>query len=481
MSKTYTIATGNKDSTLAASEILNAGGNAYDAIIAALLMSFVTEPLLSSPGGGGYLLSKPKDKEPQLFDFFAQTPHKKDLNEKHFFPIHGDFGETQQEFHIGMAAAAVPGVPAGIFAIHENLASMPLSKLVQPAIEKAKTGVTIDEHLKSVIDILRPILESNLSTFSRFSIDNRVLKVGDVKKNEPLADFLYTFCNNPKDWFYKDQPTCSISYDMKLKNGLLRPVDFREYQVHIRKPLETHINNWQILTNSHPATGGYLITEQLKHALNNPQENDLLLIEAMEHADHLKKNRKSNENESSKGTTHMSIIDSDGNAASLTVSNGEGNGYMVPDCGFMLNNFLGEEDINSSGFFNWKENSRMTSMMSPTILSNKKSVVALGTGGSNRIKTALFQVIWHMIVENKTLVDSVNLPRFHFENDVVDIEKGINPDITAKIVEKYPNVTKWKQRSLYFGGVNAVAFGEKFAAVGDSRRDGFSLINFSKA
>lgn len=479
MSKTYTIATGNKDSSMAASEILDAGGNAYDAILAALLMSFVTEPLLSSPGGGGYLLSKPMDKEPQLFDFFAQTPHLKDLKDKHFFPIHGDFGDTQQEFHIGMASSAIPGVPAGIFAIHENLATMPLSDLAIPAIEKAKKGVTIGVHLKSVIDILIPILESTPSAFSRFSIDNTLLKVGDVKKNQALADFLYTFCNNQKDWFYKDHPAKTISYDMKLNKGLIRENDFLDYQVHIRKPLKTVINNWQILTNSFPATGGYLITEQLKHALNSSTDKDLLLIEAMEYADHLKKNQTHNENESSKGTTHMSIIDSNGNAASLTVSNGEGNGYMVPDSGFMLNNFLGEEDINTNGFFNWKENSRMSSMMSPTILSNQDNIIALGTGGSNRIKTTLFQVIWHLIYENNSLVNAVNLPRLHFENNRIDIEKGISEQQISKIIEKYSNVIPWKQRSLYFGGVNAVAFGESLSAVGDSRRDGFGLINLN--
>ena len=475
MDKTYTIATGNKDSTLAASEILNAGGNAYDAIIAALLMSFVTEPLLSSPGGGGYLLSRPINKDPQLFDFFAQTPFSKTLEDKHFYPIQGDFGDSQQEFHIGMAAAAVPGVPAGIFAIHEKLASMPLLDLAQPAIEKAKQGVKIDKHLKSVVDILIPIIESTPTAFSLFSLDNTIVEVGDVKKNDALADFLYNFGSNPKSWFYQDQPAQIISNDMSQKKGLLRKQDFNSYQVNIRKPLEARINNWQLLTNSHPASGGYLITEQLKHAFNASDNNDLRLLEAMVYADHLKKNNK--HFESSKGTTHMSVIDSYGNAASLTISNGEGNGYVVPYCGFMMNNFLGEEDINPGGFFAWKENTRMASMMSPTILSNNENLVALGTGGSNRIKTALFQVIWHMIVENKTLVNAVNEPRLHYENDVLDIEKGVKQHLVDQIMETYPNVVQWKQRSLYFGGVNAVQFGKNLSAVGDSRREGFGLVN----
>ena len=124
------------------------------------------------------------------------------------------------------------------------------------------------------------------------------------------------------------------------------------------------------------------------------------------------KGRNQNVFQSSKGTSHMSVIDQDGNVASLTVSNGEGCGYMVPNCGFMLNNFLGEEDINTKGFFNFDENSRMASMMSPTIIENRDDLIALGTGGSNRIKTAMFQVIWQIIAENKTLDKAINQPRF---------------------------------------------------------------------
>ena len=116
----YTIASGHYQTSKAASDILDAGGNAYDAVLAALFMSFVTEPLLSSPGGGGYLLAHPKGKGAKIFDFFAQTPFSKNQNKKDFYPIHGDFGDAQQEFHIGLASAAIPGVPAGIFAIHQQ-------------------------------------------------------------------------------------------------------------------------------------------------------------------------------------------------------------------------------------------------------------------------------------------------------------------------------------------------------------------------
>ncbi|MCF6319441.1 MAG: gamma-glutamyltransferase [Proteobacteria bacterium] len=482
---TYAIATGNYQSTKAAAKILDQGGNAYDAILAALFVSFVCEPLLSSPGGGGYLLAHPKGENAKIFDFFAQTPHNKvcDNNQednKDFYPIHGDFGDTQQEFHIGMATAAVPGVPAGIFAIHHHCGSLPLIDIASAAINLASQGMVVDKLHAQVIQILTPILNHSCHAKALFSNKQQLLKQGDIKPNQHLAQFLSKLANNPVDWFYCDTPAKDIVSDIRQHHGLLRKDDFQNYQVHIRDPLIETINSWKIITNTAPSTGGKLIVEQLKHANNNHnnQEKNVnkQLIEAMVYADKLKNN---GDFQSSKGTTHMSVIDAAGNVASLTISNGEGCGYVVPNSGFMLNNFLGEEDINTNGFFNFKENTRMASMMSPTILENKETRIALGTGGSNRIKTAMFQVIWQIIAENKTLDQAINHPRFHFENGKLDIEKGFPQQSLDKIKQHCQNVNIWQSRSLYFGGINAVQHGSKNLAVADSRRNGVGLVKTS--
>lgn len=478
LNKTHVIATGNAHSTIAAAEILDKGGNAYDAILAALFMSFVCEPLLSSPGGGGYLLAHPKDEKAKIFDFFAQTPHNKNQTNRDFYPIYGDFGATKQEFHIGMAAAAIPGVPAGIFAIHNHYGSLPLSEIASAAINKAKHGVTVDELYAEVIQILTPILNHSCHAKALFSNpDNLLLKQGEVKANTHLARFLNNLVNKPMDWFYYDTPADDIVTDMRHHHGLLTKEDFESYEVHIREPLIESINDWKIITNAAPTSGGRLIIEQLEYANNsdNPNNHEKL-IEAMIHAD-----KQKNEScfQSSKGTTHMSVIDAQGNVASLTVSNGEGCGYVVPNSGFMLNNFLGEEDINTHGFFNFKENTRMASMMSPTILENRDTKIALGTGGSNRIKTALFQVIWHIIAENKTLAQAVNQPRFHFENNSLDIEQGFSKSTVDQLKQVHKNITQWNRRSLYFGGVNAVQYGTTHNATGDSRRNGVGLVKTS--
>jgi len=477
MLKSYTIATGNYESTKSAADILDNGGNAYDAILGALFMSFVCEPLLSSPGGGGYLLAHPNDKPAKIFDFFAQTPHNIKSEEKDFYPIQGDFGETQQEFHIGMASAATPGIPAGIFAIHKHYGSMPLVDIASAAIEKAKTGMVVSQLHADVIKILSPII--NHSDYSKDTFSNessQLLQQNQVKSNPHLADFISNFTINPKDWFYCDEPAKTIVSDMNHYNGLLKKSDFETYEVTIRDPLKASINGWEIITNASPTTGGFLIIEQLNHAYkNSSKDTSVKLIEAMVHADALKNKQNF---QSSKGTSHMSVIDQHGNVASLTVSNGEGCGYMVPNSGFMLNNFLGEEDINTKGFFNFKENTRMASMMSPSIIENNGTKIALGTGGSNRIKTAMFQVIWRLIAENKTLDQAINHPRFHFENGMLDIEKGINQNTIEILKSQFEKITQWQQRSLYFGGINAVVNGNSQLAIGDSRRNGVGLVKY---
>lgn len=473
--KTYTIATGNYETTKAAADVLDKGGNAYDAILAALFMSFVSEPLLSSPGGGGYLLAHPKGEKAKIFDFFAQTPHNKKLEKKDFYPIQGDFGITTQEFHIGLAAAAIPGIPAGIFAIHNQYGSMGLIEIATAAIELAKQGMKVDSLHAEVIQILIPILNSSCHAKALFSNNNQFLTQGDVKANKHLARFLTNLANNPMDWFYFDTPANDIVNDMQHNHGLLTQQDFESYQAVIREPLIKTIKGWKIITNASPTTGGLLITEQLNHAAQNNSDDHHKVISAMVHADQLKNDKAF---QSSKGTTHMSVIDTQGNVASMTVSNGEGCGYVVPNSGFMLNNFLGEEDINTQGFFNFIEDTRMASMMSPTILENKQSKIALGTGGSNRIKTAMFQVIWQIIAENKTLDQAVNLPRFHYEKGKLDIEKGFNKQTINLLEQLYPNINVWETRSLYFGGINAVQHGDKNLAIGDSRRNGVGLVKF---
>ncbi len=180
-----------------------------------------------------------------------------------------------------------------------------------------------------------------------------------------------------------------------------------------------------------------------------------------------------------RGTTQISVIDALGNAASMTLSNGEGCGYMVPGTGIVLNNLLGEEDINPHGFHRWPCDVRMCSMMAPSLVERPDGVIAaVGSGGSNRIRTAILQVLLNLLEFGMTVEDAVTSPRIHFENDLLSIEPGFCEGDIAALAEDFPNMEKWRERNLFFGGVHTVQFDPgagSFEGAGDMRRGGVTL------
>jgi len=181
----------------------------------------------------------------------------------------------------------------------------------------------------------------------------------------------------------------------------------------------------------------------------------------------------------SRGTTHISIADSKGNVASLTASNGEGNTHILPGTGIMLNNMLGEEDLNPGGFHNWHENTRLASMMSPLIAEFADgSLLALGTGGSNRIRSAIVQVMVNILDLELPLAQAVSAPRMHLEGGKLSIEAGYSASAVQELEKIVPQVHTWPGANLFFGGVHSVKVSPAgvFEGAGDPRRDGAVAI-----
>ena len=181
-----------------------------------------------------------------------------------------------------------------------------------------------------------------------------------------------------------------------------------------------------------------------------------------------------------RGTTHISVIDGRGNAASLSISNGEGSAYIVPGTGVMLNNMLGEADINIGGFHQWPEDARMSSMMAPSmIVGGAGDMVAMGSGGSNRIRTALLQVMLNLCAFTIPLDRAVGSPRVYFEDGVLSIEGDFGEAQRAALTRAFPDAEVWAERNLFFGGVHAVRFEPatgRFDGAGDPRRGGVALV-----
>lgn len=514
------IAAGHPQTVEAARVIMEAGGNAFDASLAAMAMACIVEPVLASLGGGGFLLARSANSpnDPVLYDFFAQTPRvRKPKEEVEFYPVHADFGTTTQEFHIGAGSIATPGMVPGIVAIHQNLGRMPLRDIVQPAIASAREGVRVNAFQAYLFDVVKTIFNRHKPTLDCYgSFHGGLAKTGDVIKNPNLASTLDILSREGEAPFRQGdiaKAICDLSCD---QGAHLTLDDLSNYRVERRKPLSFNHQGTRIFTNPGPSTGGALIGFALKMAervkLNKYTYGSLEYYTALARIMEVTNVHRANASiqiddpslldealwlhyeemiigtpASHRGTTHISIIDDEGNSAAVTLSNGEGCSHMVPGAGFMLNNMLGEEDINPHGLQNWPENVRLSSMMAPTIIKHPDETISvLGSGGSNRIRTAMLQVILNLIDQSMAVEDAVRKPRIHFENNILNVEPLNDPLIIDHLKSKFSSVIPWEDPNMYFGGVHVVSksetriksshFQSSFQAKGDARRNGASSI-----
>lgn len=509
------IACGHPETAKAAELILKEGGNAFDAILAAHFTACVVEPVLASLGGGGFLLAHSKSKQNIIYDFFAQTPITPlSRDQLDFYPIHADFGTTTQEFHIGLAAIATPGAVKGIFKIHQDLCSMPMREIAQPAIEAARKGVSVNAFQSYLFDIVNPIFTATPESRQQYQsaqAPDRLLTSGETLRQSHMANFIEALAIEGDDLFYKGEVAKLICAMCSRDGGQLTASDLANYKVVLRRPISVNYRQNIVYTNPQPSCGGTLIAfalnlleflhiEQFRFGSS---QHVRLLAEVMKLTNEARSNTILNSQPESalanlldeellrdyrtqiannvralRGTTHMSVMDNQGNIASLTVSNGEGCGHIVPDTGVMLNNMLGEEDLNPAGFFTWPANKRMTSMMAPTLVLDKKGrYIALGSGGSNRLRTAILQVLLNIVDYDMDLIQAVNSPRLHFENALLSIEPGFDDNEIDNVIRQFPNHKLWEEKNLFFGGVHVIQQCHGlFAGAGDARRGGVALV-----
>lgn len=508
------IAAGHTLTAEAAEHMLRAGGNAYDAVLGAMCAAFAAEPVLASPGGGGFLLARPAEGRPRLYDFFAHTPAARRVeSELDFYAIVADFGAAQQEFHIGRGTVAVPGVVRGLFGIHRDLCRLPMSDIVAPAATYARQGVTVTPFQGYLFQVIKPTFMATpqvRAIFGSRARDNDLVGPGEVVTQPELADTLETLAIEGEDLFYRGEIAATIDTDMR-EGGQLTRADLAAYALERRVPLSMEYAGTRVLTNPPPSSGGILIAFGLNLAepLNfratafgsdahvrrlawvmeatsraraeayarseshQLQENVLLDPALLGRY----RNEVSGRVRAERGTTQISVIDADGNVATLTISNGEGSGYVAPGTGIVLNNMLGEEDLNPQGLHRWAEAHRMTSMMAPTILLERDGrTVATGSGGSNRIRTAILQVLLNLIDRGMSLEEAVHAPRVHFENDALSLEGGFDRERLTALLEEFPNHQLWDDLNLFFGGAHScLRDASTLVGVGDPRRGGVSL------
>lgn len=471
------VAAGHPATVVAAADTLRAGGNAYDAAVAAGFAAAVAEPCLSSLGGGGFLLASTAAGEQVVFDFFVDTPGRGRTSIEPIptlTPVTLQFGGAEQVFHVGHASVAVPGCLAGYLHVHRRLGRLPLGEVVEPARRMAADGVMLGADQAAVVRLLEPIFGLTASARAMFVPDGRAFADDEVVANPALAAFLGAVARGEATGFGDRVVADAIVADMQRHGGSVTTQDLVEYRVVERDPLIVDHGHARALMNPPPSFGGTLIARAVAELASQGARGGFgtgpRLVQLAEVLDAVTRHHLGDGPTSVRGTTHVSIADADGNLASMTTSNGSGSGITLGDTGVLANNIMGEADLHPEGFHQAASGTRIGSMMAPAILfRDGRPPVVLGSGGSERIRSALTQTIANLLDHGMSLEQAVLAPRLHWDGEVVQLEPGFAPDAVAELAEARP-VNVWEITDLYFGGVHAVA--ADGTGVGDPRRGG---------
>ncbi|MDX6437601.1 MAG: gamma-glutamyltranspeptidase / glutathione hydrolase [Gaiellaceae bacterium] len=431
------IAAGNRVTAETGASVLADGGNAIDACIVAAFSAAVAEGPLTGPTGGGFLLAW-FEGEATVLDCFFAAPSQP-LGEMEEIVI--DFGDAStQIFHVGAGSVAVPGVVAGLEEAHRRFGSRPWSELVQPAIELARAGLDTTDAQRFLHTILTGILERDEGGRRIYGTSGRI----------ETGEFVATLER------IRDAGSDAVGELLPELAG-----DIAAYEVAQPEPLRTSIDGHIVLTTPAPSRGGTIVAAALERLAGAESLAD--------RAQALRHGYESAPPLTVAGTTHISVLDADGNAAAFSSTLGSGSGVFRG--GTQLNNMLGELDVIGEG--PQVPGARLPSMMTPTIvLDDGTPRLALGSAGSVRLAGAIAQVA-DAVLRGAPVEEAIERPRIHVEGNVLHLEGGL----TERPPPGWKHV-RWAGRNLFFGGVAAVerrADGT-LAAAGDPRRGGHGIV-----
>ena len=468
--------------------IMEQGGNAFDAAIATQLALAVVYPGAGNIGGGGFLIGHQPNGSLIGIDFREAAPNL--ANRDMYLDQNGNADMTRSQS--GHLASGIPGTIAGLFATMPY-AKLPFSQLIQPAIDLAEKGFVITEKQASSFNGTRNEFLKNSSQPTAFVKESK-WKVGDTLIQKALAATLKRIQTNGAKGFYEGETAQLIVAEMQRGNGIISLEDLKKYSAKTREPISFNYRGYQILSFAPPSSGGIIINQLFKMIEKYPVasygfqtvKSVQLMIEAQRRAfadraahmgdpdfwkvpvktltsdaylakrmqDYNPEKASVSENinagviHESNETTHISIIDAEGNMASITttLNGGYGSKVVVGGAGFLLNNEMDDFSVkpgtpNMFGAIGGEANAivpgkRMLSSMTPTlVLKNKKPYVVIGTPGGTTIPTAVFEALVNIIDFNMNASDAINKPKFHHQwlPDEVLVEKDFDATVVKKL------------------------------------------------
>jgi gamma-glutamyltranspeptidase/glutathione hydrolase len=500
------VAAGHPLTAEAGADVLRAGGNAVDAAVACVLMSFVAESPLTGPGAGGFMLVHTRG-ESHLLDFFVAAPGRglEGREPTALVPIDVRFAEDAiQRFNVGPASNGAYGTTLGLAQTLDRFGSVELADLTAAPARAAREGVEVVPMQAFLFTVLEPIITSTPECAAIYAPDGRLLAEGDTIRLPELGDLLDRLGAEGPGFLYSGDVARAVSDWVVERGGMLSREDLASYEVIEREPARVTYRGREVLTNPPPSSGGILIADALGILERLELPHDPFVIAEVIESTNRARDEAFHEGLRTEGflerflakqaldsvatdvrsrlgnTTHISVMDAEGGCASVTCSNGSCSGVVVPGTGVHLNNMLGEEDLNPLGFHRHTPGTRVPSMMAPTVvLRDARPEIAIGSAGSNRIRSAILQTVLGVVDHGLPAQDAVSAPRIHVEEGQVDAEPGVDGAPLDLLEQAGWTVRRWSELNLFFGGVQAVARNPdtgRLTGGGDPRRGGVATV-----
>ena len=451
------VAAGHQATVDAGIAVLEAGGSAADAAVAASLASCVAETVMTGLLGGGHAIYfDAAAGRAWNLDCFVAVPglggvwRKPELE---FLPV--PFGEELVHYAIGPASCAVPGLPAGLAALWERFGRLPWADLVEPAVALARAGVPFPPAHAACLAMLAPVMTMNEGA-EIYSPDGRLLAAGDMLRQPGLERALRLLAEEGALSVYAGTLAEALLDLLRERGGTITRQDLAAYEPRWDEPVETAYLDGRFLTRG--GLAGVAETLPRLPRLRDLSDRDrvLALVDALRSV------------AGGPGdTTNLVAVDGDGSACVLTTSLGLGSGDFLPGLDLHLNSMLGEADLVRGPL---RSGTRMASMMAPSLaLDGDGPVLAAGAAGGTRLRTALATVVAGVLDEGLEPRAAVERPRVHNAGAVVNAEPGVDEDALRELEGLGHAVRRWPERHHYFGGVSLVT---RTGAAGDPRRSG---------
>lgn len=474
--------------SMVGAEIMKQGGNAFDAAIAVQYALAVVYPGAGNIGGGGFMVARKKNGETLALDYRETAPSKATRD----MYLDKDGKVIDKLSKQGRLAAGVPGTVAGLFETYKH-AKLPMATLIQPAIDLAEFGFVITAGEASSLNLHKQDFINNNTQMPAF-VKSSDWKAGDTLIQTDLAKTLKRIRDNGQAGFYNGATAELIEGEMG-NGGLISLADLKNYKAVWRNNLTFNYKGNTIIGMSPPSSGGVIIWQLMKmiekrniakkgfHSvaavqlmveaerrayadrakhLGDPDfykvplktiTSDAYINKRMEDYDSTKPTPSSlveaGEAKESEQTTHLSIIDKEGNMVSVTttLNGGYGSYTVVGGAGFLLNNEMDDFSVkpgtpNMYGAIGGEANAiepnkRMLSSMTPTlVIKNKKPSIVLGTPGGTTIPTSIFQTLVNILEFNMSAADAVNKPKFHHQwlPDLIMVEEKMDDAIKKGLI-----------------------------------------------